>query len=130
MSLSVFHKPLVTLALITTSVIAHEPPTVDSIPVNPLSVSGLRQLADADPVKFQLEYKRENLQGIQQQVLSFSVDGLRQFILVLTFGLRWEVPLCLEDLFTSDNQRDCKGDSNDGDDKEPPIRNKELLRGC
>jgi len=83
LSLSVFHKPLVTLALITTSVIAHEPPTVDSIPVNPLSVSGLRQLADADPVKFQLEYKRENLQGIQQQVLSFSVDGLRQFALVL-----------------------------------------------
>jgi pimeloyl-ACP methyl ester carboxylesterase len=62
---------------------AHEPATVDSIPVNPLSVSGLRQLADAEPVKFQLEYKREALQGIQQQVLSFSVDGLRQFALVL-----------------------------------------------
>jgi len=62
---------------------AHEPPTVDSIPLNPLSVSGLRQLADADPESFTLEYNREPLDGIQQQVLSFNVDGLRQFALVL-----------------------------------------------
>ena len=83
MCLRVFHKLLITLALITTSVMAHEPATVDNIPVNPLSVSGLRQLADAEPVEFTLEYNREPLGGIQQQVLSFSVDGLRQFALVL-----------------------------------------------
>ena len=79
----VFRKLLIALLLITTSVMAHEPPTVDSTPLNPLSVSGLRQLADAKPVEFTLEYNREPLEGIQRQVLSFNVDGLRQFALVL-----------------------------------------------
>lgn len=83
MGSSVLHKLLTPLLFFTASLMAHEPPTVDSIPVNPLSVSGLRQLADAEPVEFTLEYNREPLGGIQQQVLSFSVDGLRQFALVL-----------------------------------------------
>jgi len=83
MGSSVLHKLLTPLLFFTASLMAHAPPTVDSIPVNPLSVSGLRQLADAEPVEFTLEYNREPLGGIQQQVLSFSVDGLRQFALVL-----------------------------------------------
>ncbi len=77
------HKLLTLLLFFTASLMAHEPLTVNSIPVNPLSVSGLRQLADAEPVEFTPEYNREPLGGIQQQVLSFSVDGLRQFALVL-----------------------------------------------
>lgn len=83
MGSSVLRKLLTSLLLFTASVKAHEPPMVSSIPVNPLSVSGLRQLADAEPVEFTLEYNRDTLEGIRQQVFSFSVDGLHQFALVL-----------------------------------------------
>jgi len=83
MSLHVLHKLLIPLVLIAANAKAHEPARVNSIPVNPLSVSGLRQLAQAEPVEFKLEYDREPHEGIQQQVFSFSVDGLRQFVLVL-----------------------------------------------
>ena len=83
MAPSFFRQLLVPLLLITSGVAAHQPTTVSEVPVNPISVSGLRQLAETKPVEFKLEYKREDLQGIQRQVVSFNVDGLRQFALVL-----------------------------------------------
>jgi pimeloyl-ACP methyl ester carboxylesterase len=80
---SFFRQLLAPLLLITSGVTAHQPATVSEVPVNPISVSGLRQLAQAKPVEFKLEYMREDLQGIQQRVVSFNVDDLREFALVL-----------------------------------------------
>jgi pimeloyl-ACP methyl ester carboxylesterase len=62
---------------------AQEPATIASIPVNPLSLSGLRELANSAPVNFKSAYERPPLDGILRRVVTFDVDGLQQFALIL-----------------------------------------------
>ena len=69
--------------LITATATAQDLKTVTDIPVNPLSVSGLRDLAQTVSAEFKPEYERQALEGIQQRVVSFDVDGLRQYALIL-----------------------------------------------
>ena len=69
--------------LMAASSSAQEPETIDSVPVNPLSVSGLRELANATAVEFKPELERQAIKGIRRQVVSFYSDELRQFALVL-----------------------------------------------
>lgn len=74
---------LTSTLLIAATVTAQEFKTVAEIPVNPLSISGLRELAQTGSVEFRLEYERQPLEGIQRRVVSFDVDGLRQYALIL-----------------------------------------------
>lgn len=62
---------------------AQEPGSVDSVAVNPLSVSGLRELANASTAEFKSEFKRPAIEGVQRKVVSFRSDGLAQFALIL-----------------------------------------------
>ena len=62
---------------------AKEQGTIAGVPVNPLSLSGLRELANTTPVKFEPAYERPSLDGVLRRVVSFDVDGLQQFALIL-----------------------------------------------
>lgn len=62
---------------------AQASPDIADIPVNPLSLSGLRELANQAPTEFHQEYECPPIGDIQRRVVSFSVDGLKQFALVL-----------------------------------------------
>ena len=69
--------------LMTATVIAQELETIADIPVNPLSISGLREFAQTVSAEFKTEYERQALEGIQRRVVSYDVDGLRQYALIL-----------------------------------------------
>ncbi len=56
---------------------------IEDVPVNPLSISGLRQLADSVDAEFKPEYQRQPLEGLQHRVVSFQVDGLKQYAYIL-----------------------------------------------
>jgi pimeloyl-ACP methyl ester carboxylesterase len=71
------------LLLVTFSSLAQEITNTTNLPLNPLSNSGLQELANSTPVEFITEYERPAIDGIQQRVVSFSVDGLHQFALIL-----------------------------------------------
>jgi pimeloyl-ACP methyl ester carboxylesterase len=62
---------------------AQENASIANTPVNPLSISGLRELANSAPVEFITEHERPAIEGIQRRVVSFNVDGLQQFALIL-----------------------------------------------
>jgi pimeloyl-ACP methyl ester carboxylesterase len=71
------------ILLLAISGSAHETPGIANTPANPLSISGLRELANSAPVEFTTEHERPAIEGIQRRVVSFSVDGLNQFALIL-----------------------------------------------
>jgi pimeloyl-ACP methyl ester carboxylesterase len=75
--------PFIFSLLMAASSPAQVPETIDSVPVNPLSVSGLRELANTTAVEFKPEFERQAIEGIRRQVVSFYSDGLLQFALVL-----------------------------------------------
>jgi dipeptidyl aminopeptidase/acylaminoacyl peptidase len=56
---------------------------IEDISVNPLSISGLRQLADSVNAEFEPEYARQPLEGFQHRVVSFQVDDLTQYAYIL-----------------------------------------------
>jgi len=62
---------------------AQQADTVAAVPVNPLSISGLREYARTASARFILEYDREPLEAIKRRVVSFSADGLNQYALIL-----------------------------------------------
>ncbi len=57
--------------------------SIEDISVNPLSISGLLQLADSADSEFEPEYERQPLEGLQHRVVSFQVDDLRQYAYIL-----------------------------------------------
>ena len=69
--------------LMTANIKAQQLETIADIPVNPLSISGLREFAQQVSAEFTTEYERQTLEGIQRRVVSFDVDGLRQYALTL-----------------------------------------------
>jgi len=56
---------------------------IADIPVNPLSISGLREFARTVSAEFKTEYERKPVEGIERRVVSFTVDQLVQFALIL-----------------------------------------------
>jgi pimeloyl-ACP methyl ester carboxylesterase len=74
---------LFSFLFVTFSSFAQEITNATNMNVNPLSISGLQELANSTPVEFITEYERPAIDGIQQRVVSFSVDGLHQFALIL-----------------------------------------------
>ncbi|MCP4047842.1 MAG: hypothetical protein GY732_17855, partial [Gammaproteobacteria bacterium] len=83
MNLRLISLSLLLLNGISTNMLANETTGISDIPVNPLSISGLRDLADSPAVQFRNEYERSDIDGIKRRVVSFSVDGLHQYALVL-----------------------------------------------
>ncbi len=71
-----------TLAVISGS-IAQAAECVADTPLNPISISGLREYASTVSAEFRSEYEREPIEGIQRRVASFVVDELHQYALVL-----------------------------------------------
>jgi pimeloyl-ACP methyl ester carboxylesterase len=63
--------------------IAQAKERVADIPLNPISVSGLHEFANTVSAEFSFEYEREPIEGIQRRVVSFVVDELHQYALVL-----------------------------------------------
>lgn len=86
MKLHLISMTLVLLASGSTGVRANEPTGISSIPVNPLSISGLRELAQSPLAKFEDEYERPAIDGVHRRVVWFTADGLRQYALVLKPG--------------------------------------------
>lgn len=56
--------------------------TIADVPVNPLSINGLREFARTVSVEFKPEYERTPIEGIDRRVVSFTVDQLVQFALI------------------------------------------------
>jgi dipeptidyl aminopeptidase/acylaminoacyl peptidase len=83
MSLRLFSFFLIPFLFVANSSSAQEPVTIENIPVNPLSLSGLRELANSARAEFRTEFERQPVEGIKHRVVSFNVDGLRQFALIL-----------------------------------------------
>ncbi len=84
MNLRLISLALLLLNSISTNMLANETTGISSVPVNPLSISGLRNLANSPAVEFTNEFERPEIDGIKRRVVSFSVDGLHQFALILT----------------------------------------------
>ena len=80
--------PLKTVALLLLSlgaikIQAHGTTEISKLPVNPLSLSGLRELAASQETRFTDEYERTAIDGIKRRVVSFTADGLHQYALIL-----------------------------------------------
>jgi len=69
--------------LIAFSASATAAETIADIPVNPISLSGLRELAETASNGFAPEFVRPPIEGIERRVVSFVVDGLKQYALIL-----------------------------------------------
>ena len=74
---------LCSFLFLTVNSSAQESTSIANAPVNPLSIRGLQELANSAPVEFITEYERPAIEGIQRRVVSFNVDGLQQFALIL-----------------------------------------------
>ena len=80
---SLFTLLLTSSFFIASSEASQQWASVENTAVNPLSISGLRQLADSVGAEFKPEYERQPLEGLQHRVVSFQADGLKQYAYIL-----------------------------------------------